>query len=97
MREELEAYGEGLGDKAEILALNKIDALDPDARKAAAKVLQKAAGKKPMLVSGVAGEGVTDLLRAAFKAVQHRRMDEGLIPRADDLDDETPTEGGWRP
>ena len=32
IRGELEAYGEGLADKAEILALNKIDALTPEAR-----------------------------------------------------------------
>jgi GTP-binding protein len=97
IRGELEAYGEGLAERAEILALNKIDALDPDARKAAARALKKAAGKTPLLVSGVSGEGVTELLRAAFREVQKRRMAEGLIPRADDLDDETPTEGGWRP
>jgi GTP-binding protein len=97
IRGELAAYGEGLEDKTELLALNKIDALAPDARKAAAKALQKASGKKPFLISGVSGEGVTELLRAAFKAVQQKRMDEGLIPRTDDLDDETPTEGGWRP
>jgi GTP-binding protein len=97
IRGELAAYGEGLEDKTELLALNKIDALDPDSRKAAAKALQKASGVKPFLISGVSGEGVTELLRAAFKAVQQRRMAEGLIPRADDLDDETPTEGGWRP
>jgi GTP-binding protein len=97
IRGELAAYGEGLEDKTELLALNKIDALDPDSRKAAAKTLQKASGKKPFLISGVSGEGVTELLRAAFKAVQKRRMDEGLIPRTDDLDDETPTQGGWRP
>jgi GTP-binding protein len=97
IRGELAAYGEGLEDKTELLALNKIDALDPDSRKAAAKALQKASGKKPFLISGVSGEGVTELLRAAFQAVQKRRMDAGLIPRADDLDDETPTEGGWTP
>jgi len=97
IRGELAAYGEGLEDKTELLALNKIDALDPDARKAAAKALKKASGKTPFLISGVSGEGVTELLRAAFQAVQKKRMDEGLIPRADDLDDETPTEGGWRP
>jgi GTP-binding protein len=97
IRNELEAYGEGLAERAELLALNKIDALDADARKAAAKALQKAAGKKPFPISGVSGEGVTELLRAAFQAVQKKRMDEGLIPRADDLDDETSTEGGWRP
>ena len=97
IRAELAAYGEGLEDKTELLALNKIDALDPDARKAAAKILQKAAGKKPFLISGVSGEGVTELLRAAFKAVQKKRMDEGVIPRTDDLDDESPTDGGWQP
>ena len=97
IRGELSAYGEGLEDKTELLALNKIDALDPDSRKAAAKALKKASGKTPFLISGVSGEGVTELLRAAFKAVQKKRMDEGLIPRTDDLDDETPTEGGWRP
>jgi GTP-binding protein len=97
IRGELDAYGEGLGDKTELLALNKVDALDPDARKAAAKALKKASGKTPFLISGVSGEGVTDLLRAAFKAVQKKRMDEGLIPRTDDLDDESSTEGGWHP
>ena len=97
IRGELAAYGEGLEDKTELLALNKIDALDPDSRKAAAEALKKASGKTPFLISGVSGEGVTELLRAAFKAVQKKRMDEGLIPRTDDLDDETPTEGGWRP
>jgi GTP-binding protein len=97
IRRELEAYGEGLEDKSELVALNKIDALDPAARKAAAKKLQKACGRAPFLVSGVSGEGVTELLRAAFKEVQKRRMAEGLIPRSDDLDDETPTDGGWRP
>ena len=36
VREELKAYGEGLADKPEILALNKIDALDSKTRKARA-------------------------------------------------------------
>ena len=97
IRQELKAYGEGLEDKFELLALNKVDALDKDARKAAVKALKKASGKTPYLVSGVSGEGTTELLRAAWQAVQRRRMDEGLIPRSDDLDDETPTEGGWSP
>jgi GTP-binding protein len=97
VRRELQAYGEGLDDKPELTALNKIDALTPDARKAAAKALKKASGQTPFLVSGVSGEGVAVLLRAALKAVQTRRAAEGLAPLADDLDDETPLEGGWRP
>ncbi|RZJ78445.1 MAG: GTPase ObgE, partial [Brevundimonas sp.] len=51
IRGELEAYGEGLADKAEILALNKIDALTPEAREEKAAELEAVAGRRPMLVS----------------------------------------------
>ena len=47
VREELEAYGEGLGDKTELVALNKVDALSDEERKAKAKALKKASGKAP--------------------------------------------------
>ena len=97
IRAELAAYGEGLEDKAELVALNKVDALDPATREAAAQALRKACGREPHLVSGVSGEGVAALLRAAFKAVQTRRAQEGLAPRADDLGDDIPDAGGWRP
>jgi len=73
VRHELEAYGEGLGDKPEILALNKVDALDAETRAARAAELQAAAGVAPRLVSGVSGEGVTELLRAAWREVQAAR------------------------
>jgi len=93
IRGELEAYGEGLADKTEILALNKIDALTPEAREEKAAALEAVAGRRPMLVSGVSGEGVTELLRAAWAEVKKTRgevSDEGehVIP-------ETP--GGWQP
>jgi len=73
VRHELEAYGEGLGDKLEILALNKVDALDAETRAARAAELEAAAGVAPRLVSGVSGEGVTELLRAAWREVQAAR------------------------
>ncbi|HEY3695217.1 GTPase ObgE [Phenylobacterium sp.] len=85
VRHELEAYGEGLGDKTEILALNKVDALDPETRELRAAELEAAAGVAPRLVSGVSGEGVTELLRAAWREVLARRA-----PAA--ADDEA-----WRP
>ncbi len=69
VRHELEAYGEGLGDKPEILALNKVDALDAETRAERAAALEAATGVKPRLVSGVSGEGVTELLRAAWRQV----------------------------
>jgi GTP-binding protein len=77
VRAELNAYGHELAGKSELVALNKIDALDGDTRKARAKAL-KAACKQPVhLVSGVSGEGVKALLRAAFAEVSARRAAEG--------------------
>ena len=73
IRGELEAYGEGLADKVEILALNKIDALTPEAREEKAAELEAVAGRRPMLVSGVSGEGVPELLRAAWAEVRKTR------------------------
>jgi GTP-binding protein len=72
IRHELETYGAGLEAKPELIALNKIDALDPDARKAVAKAVKKASGVTPSLISAVSGEGVKALLRAAHAKVLAR-------------------------
>ncbi len=69
IRGELEAYGEGLADRTEVLALNKIDALDDDLRQLQADALEEASGVRPLLISGVSGEGVTALLRAAYRQI----------------------------
>jgi GTPase len=93
IRHELEAYGGGLGEKTEILALNKIDALTDEARAEKAAELKAAAGVAPLLVSGVSGEGVQELLRAAWTVVRRTR---GEIAGPDEEPiEETP--GGWRP
>ncbi|MFA5989482.1 MAG: GTPase ObgE [Sphingomonas sp.] len=62
VRAELDAYGAGLTDKPEVIALNKIDALDPaEVKKIAAKL--KRASKAPvMLMSGAAGTGIEEVL-----------------------------------
>ncbi|MGA2950710.1 MAG: GTPase ObgE [Caulobacteraceae bacterium] len=70
IRAELEAYGAGLEDKPEIIALNKADALTPEARAAATEVVAAASGQIPRLVSAVSGEGLRDLLRAAWAEVR---------------------------
>ena len=92
VRTELEAYGEGLAEKSELLALNKVDALDPETRAAKADELAAAAGRTPFLVSGVSGEGVVELLRAAFAEVKARRAEERLEETAGEDDAED-----WRP
>ena len=91
VREELAAYDQSLADKAEVVALNKVDALDPETRAEKAAELARAAGREPMIVSGVSGEGVTRLLRAAFQEVRRHRAEEKL-----DLDGGAPVEP-WRP
>ena len=60
---ELEAYAAELGDKPRVLALNKCDALDTKTITARRKALEKASGGKVYVISGVAGLGLTDVLR----------------------------------
>ena len=64
MRDELEAYGAGLGDKPEVVALSKADTIDAELVAALAAEL-KAAGSGPVLpVSGATGAGVEAVLDA---------------------------------
>jgi len=76
VRGELTAYGCGLEDKAEILALNKVDALDEETRAEKLAELTRAAGRAPMVISGVSGEGVRPLLRQTFKDIKAQREAE---------------------
>ncbi|MEM8592595.1 MAG: GTPase ObgE [Pseudomonadota bacterium] len=73
---ELEAYGGDLAGKPRITALNKIDALDADEREAARTELEKASGGRVYMMSGVAGEGVTQVLRALRTQITAEAVDE---------------------
>ncbi|MEY4706522.1 MAG: hypothetical protein RJB58_245 [Pseudomonadota bacterium] len=74
IRAELEAYGHGLTEKNEIVALNKVDAIPEKdlAKKRAA--LEKACGHKVYVISGVSGEGINTVLRAMAKEITQRRL-----------------------
>src|ERR1700685_2244117 len=74
VRTELEAYEGQLADKIEIVALNKIDAVTPDELKKQRDRLKRAAKKTPLLLSGVSGEGVTEVLRALFEVIAQARL-----------------------
>lgn len=69
VRNELEAYGAGLVDKPEIVALSKADALDPETLKKQVDRLRRACGKKPLVLSAVSGEGVDTALRLLLDEV----------------------------
>jgi GTP-binding protein len=75
IRAELEAYGHGLDEKPEIVALNKVDAI-PQAQLAKKRAaLEKACGHKVHVISGVSGEGIDTVLRAMAREVNRRRAE----------------------
>ncbi|MBI3675897.1 MAG: GTPase ObgE [Proteobacteria bacterium] len=76
IRRELESYGHGLSEKPEILVLNKIDAIAKAALAKKKASLEKASGCKVYLVSGVTGEGVSEVLRALAREIVKRRDKE---------------------
>ena len=88
VREELAAYDEGLAAKPERVALNKIDALTDDVLAPRRDALEAACGQAPLLVSGVAGDGV----QAAIRVL----MDEVTARRRAEADAATP-DAGWSP
>ncbi|MFC3207268.1 GTPase ObgE [Aquamicrobium soli] len=73
VRGELEAYGNGLEDKVEIVALSQVDTIDADERKKKAASLKRAAGRAPLLLSAVTHEGVETVLRALMAVVEEAR------------------------
>jgi GTP-binding protein len=75
IRQELELYGHGLADKAEIVGLNKTDALDPGAVRVKLRELRRAVrrGTPVLPLSGVTGAGVPQTLDAVLTALAETR------------------------
>ena len=88
VRRELEAYGQGLAEKPEIVAL--------DAETAAARTreLSAAAGAEALQISGVSGAGMEALLQRLLQAVLAARAARSAEPAADDS---LEVEEGWQP
>jgi GTP-binding protein len=83
VRDELEAYGHGLAGKPEIVALSKADALTPDQIKQQAARLERAAKKKPIVLSAHSGEGITEALRGLLSIIEEARTASAPRQRAD--------------
>lgn len=62
IRQELAAYGYGLTQKYEMLALNKCDLLDADKLARQAAKLEAASGIKPFIISAATRQGIDALL-----------------------------------
>ncbi len=73
IRAELAAYGHGLTAKPEIVGLNKSDAIPLEEVPVKTAALAGAAGTTVMVLSGVTGAGVTEVLRALKSHVLEAR------------------------
>ncbi|MHB1218358.1 MAG: GTPase ObgE [Alphaproteobacteria bacterium] len=73
IRKELKAYGHKLDKKPEIVALNKMDAVDEETFETRRKALAKAARKSVLAISGAARQGVDEALGKALAQVQRAR------------------------
>jgi len=69
VRKELKSYGQGLSRKAEIIALNKCDALDAKEAKRKVAALRKASKKPVYPISAVSLVGVKDILYLIAKKI----------------------------
>ena len=75
VRAEVEAYDLELANKSEILALNKCDAMTAEEIKEKSKLLKKASGKTPYVISAATGEGVQTVLIEMLKAIRGQEIE----------------------
>ena len=73
VRAELAAYGAGLSDKQEIIALTKADAVDRKSMDEKRHALRKVTGGRVLVMSAVSKEGVEAALRALAAEVPPRK------------------------
>ena len=92
VRGELEAYGQGIEDKAEILALSKIDTVNEETLEAASDALEEISGRKPMRLSAATNTGVREALFAVWDAIRRDRGE--LVSEEDEFD---AGDGDWAP
>jgi GTPase len=93
IRGEIEAYGAGLEEKPEIVALSKADAVPKEEIKKKARALKKVAGTTPLVISAVSGEGVTEVLRALVPEIKAMRAADAKAATGQAMQ---PTQR-WRP
>ncbi|TQS72451.1 GTPase ObgE [Rhodobacteraceae bacterium] len=82
---ELEAYSPLLAQKPRLTVLNKVDALDEDTLAERKAALEEAMGMPVVMMSSVAHQGVTDVLRSLWTSIVEDR-------KGDEVED-----GPWRP
>lgn len=90
---ELEAYGAGLENKVQLIALNKVDLADKELVDGFAKELLAAGADKVFGVSGATTEGVDSLLNAVLQHLPDRTSTETKGKAEENADEAAP----WSP
>jgi GTP-binding protein len=75
VREELRAYGGGVAEKPELIALNKSDAMSPREASSRRAALARASGETVMVMSGATGQGVPEVSHALQDIVARARSE----------------------
>lgn len=77
IQEELTAYGRGLSERPQILALNKVDAVDLESEeiKAIASQLEQLSQSHVFMISAVAGIGLDPLLQEVWKTLDELQQE----------------------
>ncbi|OLY45336.1 GTP-binding protein [Bartonella apis] len=76
IRDELEAYGHGLSEKPEIIALSQIDILGEEKKQEKQKQLEQISGKKVHLLSAVTHAGIETTLRSIARNIDESRKEK---------------------
>lgn len=100
VRGELEAYGDELMQKPEIIALSKVDLLDAKALRKVRKTVEDALGTSVLTLSSATREGVDETLSTMHRAILDFRADEAdrdlsknarfIVHASDDEGDDEP-------
>ncbi|WP_108786808.1 Obg family GTPase CgtA [Erythrobacter sp. Alg231-14] len=94
VQEELAAYGAGLEDKPQLVALNKLDLADDELGKAFADELIKAGADRVFNVSGASGAGIDALMDAVLSYLPDRTSTE---TNAAEVEEEEEGGSEWSP
>ncbi|MEC7422156.1 MAG: GTPase, partial [Pseudomonadota bacterium] len=94
VNDELAAYGSGLADKPQVVALNKLDLADEELGEAFAEELLAAGADKVFPISGATGAGIPEMLDALLGYLPDRTATETNAAEVEDA----PEDGGeWSP
>jgi GTP-binding protein len=88
VRRELEAYGQGLADKPEIVALSKIDSVNPATLKQQMERLKRAAKRSPLRLSAATNTNLRETLRELVALIN-----EANVKKQETIN----APGEWRP